>query len=221
MSRRGLCDRLCAEAILDPHFGGRGVTHREAAACDSRGGDNLKIVLGLEVADFQLAQADNGERRRLDPADADHAANPWREQCFRRGPGEGKIEDLVRLLTRHCRLIKRTQFDVWFQPSKGLLQRLWILRREQGPPHAPAITDMIEDFLTNQLTFTIAIGRQDNVVAGPERRGDGLEFRRLIAFLGRAGRIKPIRLENGAGPALPGGIDLFGLGQPKEMTFGG
>jgi len=46
------------------------MTHREAAACDSRGGDNLKIVLGLEVADFQLAQADNGERRRLDPADA-------------------------------------------------------------------------------------------------------------------------------------------------------
>src|SRR5208283_3069869 len=127
MSRRGLCDRLCAEAILDPHFGGRGMTHREAAACDSRGGHDLKIILGPEVADFQLAQADNGERRRLDPADSDHTANPWREQSFRCGPSEGKVEDLVRLLTRHRRLIKRTQFDVWFQPGKGLLQRLWIL----------------------------------------------------------------------------------------------
>jgi hypothetical protein len=48
---------------------------------------------------------------------------------------------------------------------------------------------MVEDFLTNQLTFPIAIGRQDDVVAGPERRGDGLEFRRLIAVGGRAGRI--------------------------------
>jgi len=58
------------------------MTHREAAACDSRGGDNLKIVLGLEVADFQLAQADNGERRRLDPADADHPANPGASNVF-------------------------------------------------------------------------------------------------------------------------------------------
>ena len=80
---------------------------------------------------------------------------------------------------------------------------------------------MVEDFLTNQLTFTVAIGRQDDFVAGPERRGDGLEFRPLIALGGRTGRIKPIRLENGAGPALPGGIDLFGLGKSKEMTLGG
>ena len=80
---------------------------------------------------------------------------------------------------------------------------------------------MVKNFLTNQLTFTIAVGRQDDFVAGPERRGDGLEFRRLIALGGRAGRIKPIRLKYGAGPALPGGIDLLGLGQPKEMTFGG
>jgi len=196
------------------------MTHREAAACDSRGGDNLKIVLGLEAADFQLAQADNGEHRRLDPADADHAANPWREQCFRRGPGEGKIEDLVRLLTRYRRLIERTQLGVWFEPGKGLLQRLWILRCEQSPPHAAAITDMIEDFLPNQLTFPIAIGRQDNVVAAPERRGDGFEFCRFVAFLGRSRREKPIRRKNDAGPVLPGGIDLLGLGQPKEMTFG-
>jgi hypothetical protein len=79
---------------------------------------------------------------------------------------------------------------------------------------------MIEDFLPNQLTFPIAIGRQDNVVAAPERRGDGFEFCRLVALLGRARREKPIRLKNDAGPALPGGIDLLGLGQPKEMTFG-
>ena len=122
------------------------------------------------------------------------------------------------MLARHRRLTKRTQFAVWFEPGKGLLQRLWILRHEQSPPHAPAIAEMVEDFLTNQLAFTIAIGRQDDVVAGPERRGDGLEFRRLIALGGWAGRIKPIRLKNSAGPALPGGL---GLGQPKEMTFGG
>lgn len=30
----------------------------------------------------------------------DHTANPWREQCFRRGPGDRKVEDLVGLLVR-------------------------------------------------------------------------------------------------------------------------
>jgi hypothetical protein len=36
MPGRGLCDRLGAEALLDPHFGRRGMTHQEAAACDGR-----------------------------------------------------------------------------------------------------------------------------------------------------------------------------------------
>ncbi len=31
---------------------------------------------------------------------------------------------------------------------------------------------------------------------------------------------KAIRLKNDARPALPSGIDLLGLGQPNEMTFG-
>src|ERR1700730_12831284 len=55
MPCRGLCDRLGADALLDPHFGGRGMTHQKAAACDGRGSHDLKIVLGPEVADFQLA----------------------------------------------------------------------------------------------------------------------------------------------------------------------
>ena len=44
---------------------------------------------------------------------------------------------------------------------------------------------MVEDFLTNQLTFTIAIGRQDDFVAGPERRGNG--FAGLLPWA--AGRV--------------------------------
>ena len=146
---------------------------------------------------------------------------PGVEQCLRRGPGEGKIEDLVRLLAGHRRLVKRTHLHVRLQPGEGLLKRLGILCREQGPPHAPAIAEMVEDFLTDQLALTVAIGRQDDVVAGLERRGDGLELRRLVPAGSRARRIEPIRLEDDAGPALPGGIDLLGLRKPQQMTFGG
>jgi hypothetical protein len=31
MPGRGLCDRLGADAFLDPHFGGRGMAHQQAA----------------------------------------------------------------------------------------------------------------------------------------------------------------------------------------------
>src|ERR1700730_16538704 len=57
-----LCDRRGADALLYPHFGGRSMTHQKAAACDGRGGHDLKIVLGPEVEDFQIAPADNGQR---------------------------------------------------------------------------------------------------------------------------------------------------------------
>jgi len=65
---------------------------------------------------------------------------------------------------------------------------------KQSPPHVAAITDMIEDFPAQSADLPDRIGRQDNVVAAPERRGDGFEFCRLAAFLGRARREKPIRL---------------------------
>src|SRR5208283_2532881 len=117
--------------------------------------------------------------------------------------------------------IERTHLRVWFQPGEGLLKRLGILRGEQGSPHPSAIAEMIEDFLTDQLTLAVAIGRQDDVVAGLERCGDGLEFRLLVSAGSRARGIEPLRLEDDAGPALPRGVDLLGLGQTKQMTLGG
>jgi len=69
---------------------------------------------------------------------------------------------------------------------------------------------MVQDFLTDQLTFAVAIGRQDDIVAGLERRGDGLELGWLVAAGRRARRIEPIGLKDDARPALPCAIDLLG-----------
>ena len=88
----GFRDRLGPDAFLDPQFRRWRMTHVETAVCDGRGGDDLEIVLGPEVADFQFAQADDGQRRRLDPTDPDHAANAGGQQCLRRGPGEGRLK---------------------------------------------------------------------------------------------------------------------------------
>jgi hypothetical protein len=72
-----------------------------------------------------------------------------------------------------------------------------------------SVAEMVEDLLTDQLTFAVAICRQDDVdvVASLERRGDSLELRRLVSADSRARRKEPIRLEDDAGPALPCAID--------------
>src|SRR3954452_1659978 len=100
------------------------MTHRKAAGGDSRGCDDLKVILGPEVADFEFAQADNAERRRLDASDSNYAANTGAKQHFRCRAGQRQIEDLVCLLARHRRLIERTQIAVWFELRKGLPQSL-------------------------------------------------------------------------------------------------
>jgi len=92
MSGCGFRYRLGANALLNPQLGRRRMTHLEAAVCDGGGCDDLEIILGPEVADFQFAQADDGQRWRLDPTDPDHAANAGGQQCLRRGPGKGELK---------------------------------------------------------------------------------------------------------------------------------
>ena len=53
---------------------------------------------------------------------------------------------------------------------------------EQRALDPAAVAKVVEDFLADQLPLTIAISRQDNLIAGLERRRDGFEFRGLIAF---------------------------------------
>ena len=43
---------------------------------------DLEIVLGPEIADLQLAQADDAERGRLHAPDADDAARARRQSVF-------------------------------------------------------------------------------------------------------------------------------------------
>ena len=109
VSGRSAGDRLCPRAIRDPTVGRRGMTHRKAAGSDCRGCHDLEVILGPEVADFEFAQADNAERRRLDAANSNYAANAGAKQHFRGRAGQRQVEDLVCLLARHRRLIERAQ----------------------------------------------------------------------------------------------------------------
>ena len=66
--------------------------HGEAAVGDLGGGNDLEIVLDAEVADFQLAHADDGQRGGLHAADTDDAPDAAGEQRPGRRAGQRQVE---------------------------------------------------------------------------------------------------------------------------------
>ena len=78
---------------------------------------------------------------------------------------------------------------------------------------------MLQDLLPDQLTFAVAVGRQDHFVAAIEGRYDRLKFGLLITIGVRLGRIQAVGLQQRGGPALPFRIDLIRFRQTQQMPF--
>ena len=135
----GLGDGFGRGAVPDAGLGRRGVAHEEAAILDLGRGDDLEIILDAEIPDLDLAQADDGQRRRLHPADADDALDAAGEQRPGRRAGQRQVEDLVGLLARDGGLVERAQLAVGLELVEGLPQRLGVLGGEQGAPYGAAI----------------------------------------------------------------------------------
>ena len=168
----------------------RRVPHLELSARNFRGGDNLKISDGHEVPDFQLALAHDGQRRRLHPTDADHAARTL-PQNDGRGAGERQIVDLVGLAARNGGGVKPGIFAIWFCPAECVADGLLVLRGEQHAHHLAAVIVMLENFLTDQLTFAVAVGGKPNPLRAAQRLANGSELGGLVAALRRARAVKP------------------------------
>jgi hypothetical protein len=94
MPGRGLCDRLGADAFLDPHFGGRGMAHQQAATAGvghySRGlsgGNGANPTGSIPVHDRSRT---SGAYR--DFACGNHAtANPIGDERKKRPPSKGRV----------------------------------------------------------------------------------------------------------------------------------
>ena len=195
------------------------MAHEEGAILDLGRGHDLEIILDAEIADLDLAQADDGQRGRLDPADADDALDAACEQRSGRRTGQRQVEDLVGLLPRDGRLVERAQLAVGFELLEGLAQRLGVLSGEQGALDGAAIAQVLQDLLADQLALAVAVGGEDHLVATLQRRGDRLQLGGLVA-LGRGLRgVETVRLQQHARPAFPSGIDLVGLGQAQQMPL--
>src|SRR5271157_3998739 len=198
MASGGPAYGLGMRAVLDAMLHRRGMAHGKSAASNGRSGDDLEILFGTKIADLKLTQADDAERWCLDPSDADNAARARSEQGFGGGAGQGKIEDLVGLLARYRRVVKRAQILVRLQGCEGLPQRLGILRREQGALNVASIAEMLQDLLTDELALPVAIGGEDDLIAGLERGADSFELGRFVALRRRPCGVEAVRLEQDA-----------------------
>src|ERR1700756_2258516 len=137
----------------------RRVPHLELATRNLRGGNNFKIGEWHEFPDFQLAFTHNGQGRRLYPTDADHSSRAL-SQDDRCGAGEREVVNLVGLSTGYGGGVKAGIFSIWLCPAKCVADGLLILRGKQHPHDLAAVLVVLEDLLTYQLAFAVAVSRK-------------------------------------------------------------
>jgi hypothetical protein len=181
---------------------------------------DLKIGNGNEVADFQLAFADDRQSRRLHTTDPDHAPSPLAENDGSRA-GERQIVDLIGLAARNGGRIKARIFGIGFGSSERFADGLGVLRGEQDSHDLAAVIVMLKDLLTDELSLTIAIGGEPDAFGGAQRLANGLELGGLAAAIGRARPIQPFGAQQDRRPALPFGNYILRFLQIEQMPFCG
>ena len=72
------------------------------------------------------------------------------------------------------------------------------MRREQRALNAAAIAEMLQDLLTDELPLPVAIGCEDDAIAGLERGPDGFELGRFVALRRWLGGVEAVRFEQDA-----------------------
>ena len=209
----GLGDLALEDSLL------RRMAHLELAARNFRGGDNFKIGNRHEVPDFQLALAHNRQGRRLHPANAD---DPSRAPAKNdgRGAGERQVVDLVGLPARDSGGVKPGIFGIWLCAAECVADGLRVLRGEQHPHHLAAVGVMLEDFLTDQLAFAVAIGGEPNPLGGAQCLANGLELGGFVAALRRARAVKTFWPQQDRRPVLPLRHDILRFEQVEQMALG-
>src|SRR5450759_1189117 len=79
---------------------------------------------------------------------------------------------------------------------------------------------MLENFLTDELTLTVAIGGQPNPLGGAQCLANGFELGGFVSALGRASAVKAFGPQKYRRPALPGRHNILRLEQVEQMAFG-
>ena len=213
---RGIEDRPGIFALQNPHL--RRVLHPEGPALGMRRGHHLEIPDRHELADLDLAPARDRQRRRLDPADADHALCAP-AQRHRRRPGQRQVVDLVGLPARHRRRVEPGVLFIGPGAPERHADGLRVLRREQHPHRHAPVAAMLQDLLADQLSLAVAVGGEPHPVRRLQRRTDRLQLGRLVAARRRFGAIQSVGPQQFRRPALPCRVDVLGLAQVEQVPL--
>jgi hypothetical protein len=79
---------------------------------------------------------------------------------------------------------------------------------------------VLENFLTDQLAFTVAVRGEPNLLGGAQGLSNGFELGGSIAALRRASAVKTFRSQQDRRPALSFRHDIFRFEQVEQMTLG-
>src|SRR6516225_1107702 len=78
---------------------------------------------------------------------------------------------------------------------------------------------MLEDFLTDELTFAIAISGEPNSLGGAQCLANGSQLGGLVSALCRASAVKALRSQQDRGPTLPDRHNILRLEQFEQMAL--
>ena len=195
------------------------VSHLELSSFNSYSDDNLKVTGRHEVPDFQLALAHDCQSRRLHSTYTDYPARAATQDdgC---GTRQRQIVDLVGLPSRDGGGVKAGIFGVWLCSAECFSNGLRILRGEQNPHDLAAIGVMLENFLTDELTLTIAIGGEPDFLCAAQRLSNGFELSGFVTALRRACAVQAFGPQKDWRPAFPGRHNIFRFEQVEQVAFG-
>ncbi len=143
----------------------RGMADLEFTCGDLRRGDDFKIGYRNKVPDLEFTLADDRQRRRFHAPDTDDTSSAL-SQDHGRGAGEREIINLVGLPACDGGSVQAGIFGIGFGVAEGIADGVGILRGEKHPHDLAAVVVVLENLLTDQLAFAIAVGGQPDPLGG-------------------------------------------------------
>src|SRR4029077_310775 len=131
-----------------------------------------------------------------------------------------QVVDLVGLPTRDGGGVKVCIFGIWLCPAECITDGLRVLRSEQYPHDFAAILVMLENLLTDELTFAIAVGGEPNPLGGTKGLANCFELGGFVAALCWASVVKTVRPQKYCRPAFPSRHNILWFEQVEQMPLG-
>src|SRR6202035_3623337 len=119
-----------------------------------------------------------------------------------------------------CGGVNAGVFGIWLCPNECVTDGLRVLRCEQHPHNFAAVLVMLKNFLTDELTFAIAIGCEPNPLGGAQSLSNRFELGGFVSAGYWASVVKTVRPQKYWRPALPSRQNILWFEQGEQIPLG-